>query len=134
MHAEWGTLSAKAADRIAATGMPADALSRSHDELPSSRVRGRDRRGPALCRRNPTVHHARLPFLVIDMLLTNFHLPRSTLLCWSPHSPGSSKSRRLRARGGRRLPLFSYGDACLIERTEGASEAAILRGISACAQ
>jgi len=56
-------------------------------------------------------------FLAIDMLLTNFHLPRSTLLMLVAALAGLERIKAAYAHavaGGYRF--FSYGDACLIER------------------
>jgi S-adenosylmethionine:tRNA ribosyltransferase-isomerase len=56
-------------------------------------------------------------FRAIDMLLTNFHLPRSTLLMLVAALAGLERIKAAYAHavaGGYRF--FSYGDACLIER------------------
>ena len=58
-------------------------------------------------------------FKAVDMLLTNFHLPKSTLLMLVSALVG--RERMLAAyehakREGYRF--FSYGDACLLERTD----------------
>ncbi len=53
-----------------------------------------------------------------DRLLTNFHLPRSTLFMLVAAFSGLERMRRAYAhavRAGYRF--FSYGDACLLERT-----------------
>ena len=60
-------------------------------------------------------------FKAADMLLTNFHLPRSTLFVLVAAFAG--RTRMLEAyehakRAGYRF--YSYGDACLLERAEGA--------------
>ncbi|MFO1060861.1 MAG: S-adenosylmethionine:tRNA ribosyltransferase-isomerase [Dongiaceae bacterium] len=71
------------------------------------------RRSPE--RRRWKRHHAGLPVqAAVDLLLTNFHLPRSTCSCWSRRSPGwRGDARRLRARQGGGLPLlFLWRCAC----------------------
>jgi S-adenosylmethionine:tRNA ribosyltransferase-isomerase len=60
-------------------------------------------------------------FKAVDMLLTNFHLPRSTLFVLVAAFAG--RERMLAAyehakHAGYRF--YSYGDACLLERGEGA--------------
>jgi len=60
-------------------------------------------------------------FRVIDLLLTNFHLPRSTLFMLVSAFAGLS---RMRAAYGHAIAgdyrFYSYGDCCLLDR-EGAS-------------
>jgi S-adenosylmethionine:tRNA ribosyltransferase-isomerase len=59
------------------------------------------------------------PFRVVDLLLTNFHLPRSTLFMLVAAFAGLERMQRAYAHAieaGYRF--FSYGDACLLERAE----------------
>ena len=56
-------------------------------------------------------------FLLVDRLLTNFHLPRSSLLMLVAAFAGLDNIRRAYAHAiERRYRFFSYGDAMLIER------------------
>jgi len=56
-------------------------------------------------------------FRVVDRLLTNFHLPRSSLLMLVAAFAGLENIRRAYAHAiDRRYQFFSYGDAMLIER------------------
>lgn len=56
-------------------------------------------------------------FRVVDRLLTNFHLPRSTLLMLVSAFAGAGNIRRAYARAvAARYRFFSYGDAMLLER------------------
>jgi len=56
-------------------------------------------------------------FRVVDLLVTNFHLPRSTLLMLISAFAGHEHWRRLYAHAVRaRYRFFSYGDAMLLER------------------
>ena len=56
-------------------------------------------------------------FLVIDALLTNFHLPRSTLLMLVAALAGLERIKAAYAHAvAAGYRFFSYGDACLIER------------------
>lgn len=58
-------------------------------------------------------------FRVVDRLLTNFHLPRSTLLMLVAAFGGLENIRRAyRHAIEKRYRFFSYGDAMLIERGE----------------
>jgi S-adenosylmethionine:tRNA ribosyltransferase-isomerase len=61
------------------------------------------------------------PFRVVDALLTNFHLPRSTLLVLVASFAGYARVRaayRAAIAGGYRF--FSFGDAMFVERAGGA--------------
>ena len=56
-------------------------------------------------------------FLLVDRLLTNFHLPKSSLLMLAAAFGGLENIRRAYAHAiARRYRFFSYGDAMLIER------------------
>lgn len=62
-------------------------------------------------------------FRVVDLLLTNFHLPRSTLLMLVAAFSGLDRIREAYAHAVRhRYRFFSYGDACLLERAEEAGQ------------
>jgi S-adenosylmethionine:tRNA ribosyltransferase-isomerase len=57
-------------------------------------------------------------FMRVDRLLTNFHLPRSTLLMLACAFGGTQQVlRAYRHAIARRYRFFSYGDAMLIERS-----------------
>jgi S-adenosylmethionine:tRNA ribosyltransferase-isomerase len=59
---------------------------------------------------------------VVDVLLTNFHLPRSTLLVLACALGGRDRILgAYREAVARRYRFFSYGDAMLIERSAGTS-------------
>ena len=52
-----------------------------------------------------------------DLLLTNFHLPRSTLFMLAAAFAGLERMRAAYAHAvRRRYRFYSYGDACLLER------------------
>jgi S-adenosylmethionine:tRNA ribosyltransferase-isomerase len=59
-------------------------------------------------------------FRIVDRLLTNFHLPRSTLLMLVAALAGLDSIRRAYAHAvAQRYRFFSYGDAMLIDRRDG---------------
>ncbi len=61
--------------------------------------------------------HPGFRFRVVDRLLTNFHLPRSSLLMLVAAFAGLENIRRAYAHAiEQRYRFFSYGDAMLIER------------------
>jgi S-adenosylmethionine:tRNA ribosyltransferase-isomerase len=58
-------------------------------------------------------------FRVVDRLLTNFHLPKSTLLMLVSAFAGMERIRGLYAHAiAERYRFFSYGDAMLLERRD----------------
>ncbi len=61
------------------------------------------------------------PFRVVDALITNFHLPRSTLLMLVSAFAGVDRIREAYAHAiGNRYRFFSYGDAMLLDRAAAA--------------
>jgi S-adenosylmethionine:tRNA ribosyltransferase-isomerase len=59
-------------------------------------------------------------FRVVDRMITNFHLPRSTLMMLVSAFAGHERVMALYAHAVReRYRFFSYGDAMLLERAEG---------------
>ncbi|MFZ2651303.1 MAG: S-adenosylmethionine:tRNA ribosyltransferase-isomerase, partial [Burkholderiaceae bacterium] len=57
-------------------------------------------------------------FRVVDELITNFHLPKSTLLMLASAFAGVDAIRTLYAHAiTQRYRFFSYGDAMLLERS-----------------
>lgn len=56
-------------------------------------------------------------FQVVDLLLTNFHLPKSTLMMLVSAFAGYERVRQLYQHAiGQQYRFFSYGDAMLLER------------------
>jgi S-adenosylmethionine:tRNA ribosyltransferase-isomerase len=56
-------------------------------------------------------------FRVVDRLITNFHLPRSTLLMLVAAFAGLERIRNAYAHAiAQRYRFYSYGDAMLLER------------------
>lgn len=61
-------------------------------------------------------------FRIVDRLITNFHLPRSTLLMLASAFAGMTPIRQAyRHAIAERYRFFSYGDAMLIDRNDGSS-------------
>ncbi len=119
MHAEWGELSAATAARIAdarGAGGRIVALGTTSLRLLESAA---DETGEL----KPFAGETRLfilpgyRFRAVDLLLTNFHLPRSTLFMLVAALAGLDRIRVAYSHAvAERYRFFSYGDACLIER------------------
>src|SRR5205807_3918459 len=62
-------------------------------------------------------------FRAVDLFLTNFHLPRSTLFMLVAAFCGLEVMKRAYAHAVREgYRFYSYGDACLLFRPEGCSK------------
>jgi len=121
MHAEWGVLSAESAGQIAAARREGGRLV----AVGTTSLRLLESAASETGEVRPFAGETRLfilpgyRFRAIDMLLTNFHLPRSTLLMLVAAVAGLDRIKSAYthaiASGYR---FYSYGDACLIERWE----------------
>ncbi|HYZ25761.1 MAG TPA: S-adenosylmethionine:tRNA ribosyltransferase-isomerase, partial [Geminicoccaceae bacterium] len=79
--------------------------------------KGRLRAGPGETRLFITPGYR---FQLVEMLLTNFHLPRSTLFMLVAAFAGLSRMKAAYAHAIERgYRFYSYGDACLLEREHG---------------
>ena len=118
MHAEWGVISAETAERIAEarrSGGRIVAVGTTSLRLLETAAESGEVR--------PFAGETRLfitpgyRFRAIDMLLTNFHLPRSTLLMLVAALAGLERIKAAYAHAvATGYRFYSYGDACLIER------------------
>jgi S-adenosylmethionine:tRNA ribosyltransferase-isomerase len=120
MHAEWGVISDETVERIAAARREGGRIiavgTTSLRLLETAAAENGDVR--------PFAGDTRLfitpgyRFCAIDMLLTNFHLPRSTLLMLVAALAGLERIKSAYSHAiARGYRFFSYGDACLIERS-----------------
>jgi S-adenosylmethionine:tRNA ribosyltransferase-isomerase len=118
MHAEWGLLPAATAARInaaRAAGGRIVAVGTTSLRLLESAADATGRIGEFRGETRLFI----LPgyrFRAIDLLLTNFHLPHSTLLMLVAALAGLDRIKAAYAHAvAERYRFFSYGDACLIE-------------------
>ena len=122
MHAERFTLSeatASAIERTRASGGRIAAVGTTVLRALESSVDadGRLRTGSGQTRIFITPGHR---FRTADLLLTNFHLPRSTLFMLVSAFGGLERMRGAYAAAiAEGLRFYSYGDACLISRNDG---------------
>jgi S-adenosylmethionine:tRNA ribosyltransferase-isomerase len=124
MHAEWGLVSAGAAHRVNAVrargGRIVAVGTTSLRLLESAAAESGDMREFSGETRLFILPGYR--FRAIDLLLTNFHLPRSTLLMLVAALAGLDRTKSAYAHAiAERYRFFSYGDACLIEPRSAAS-------------
>ena len=119
MHAEWGVISAETADHIAATRRDGGHIV----AVGTTCLRLLETAAAENGEVRPFAGETRLfirpghCFRAIDMLLTNFHLPRSTLLMLVAALAGLERIKAAYAHAvAAGYRFYSYGDACLIER------------------
>ncbi|MDB5801419.1 MAG: tRNA preQ1(34) S-adenosylmethionine ribosyltransferase-isomerase QueA, partial [Rhodocyclales bacterium] len=120
MHAEWYAISQATVDTISAAKAAGGKIiavgTTSLRTLESAAASGELRAGNAETRLFILPGYR---FRVVDRLLTNFHLPKSTLMMLVSAFGGSDNIRRAYAHAvARRYRFFSYGDAMLIERRD----------------
>jgi S-adenosylmethionine:tRNA ribosyltransferase-isomerase len=119
MQAEWGVLSAETAEQIAAVRCEGGRIV----AVGTTSLRLLETAAAADGAVRPFSGETRLfiipsyRFSAIDMLVTNFHLPRSTLLMLVAALAGLDRIQSAYAHAiASGYRFFSYGDACLIER------------------
>jgi S-adenosylmethionine:tRNA ribosyltransferase-isomerase len=121
MHAEWYELSPDAAARINAARVSGGRIVAVGTTVLRTLETVADADGSV----RPATGETRLfitpgyRFKAADLLLTNFHLPRSTLFMLVAAFAGLARMRTAYAhaiRAGYRF--YSYGDACLLERAD----------------
>jgi S-adenosylmethionine:tRNA ribosyltransferase-isomerase len=117
MHAEWGTVSAETADALNATrarGGRIVAVGTTSLRLLESAA---DETGKIQPFAGETAIFIApgYRFRAVDLLMTNFHLPRSTLFMLVSAFAGRETMLAAYAHAiGKKYRFYSYGDACLI--------------------
>ncbi len=118
MHAEWIEVSQAVIDRIAATKAAGGRIV----AVGTTALRALESAAGDGGKLSPTIGETRLfitpgyRFNVVDVLLTNFHLPKSTLLMLVSAFAGMETIRTLYQHAiENEYRFFSYGDACLLE-------------------
>ncbi len=117
MHAEWGEVTAEAAAEIAATkasGGRVIPVGTTALRLIESAARGTGAIAPWQGETDIFIYPG-FEFRVTDALMTNFHLPKSTLMMLVSALMGQGRVRQIYAHAvDRRYRFFSYGDASLL--------------------
>ncbi|WP_296652429.1 tRNA preQ1(34) S-adenosylmethionine ribosyltransferase-isomerase QueA [Paraburkholderia sp.] len=130
MHSEWYELPQSLVDKIAATrarGGRVIAVGTTSMRALEAAARDAERAGRALAATSAETDIFITPgykFRVVDRLVTNFHLPKSTLLMLVSAFAGIETIRAAyRHAIEARYRFFSYGDAMLLTRSENALDA-----------
>ena len=117
MHAEWGEVSAEAAAEIAATraaGGRIIPVGTTALRLIETAARATGEIAPWEGETDIFIYPG-FTFRVTDALMTNFHLPRSTLMMLVSALMGADRVRAIYAHAiAERYRFFSYGDASLL--------------------
>jgi S-adenosylmethionine:tRNA ribosyltransferase-isomerase len=118
MHGEWGILSPETAEHIAAAKREGGRIV----AIGTTSLRLIESAAAETGQVQPFAGETRLfilpayRFRAVDLLLTNFHLPRSTLFMLVAALAGLDRIKSAYAHAvAERYRFFSYGDACLIE-------------------
>ena len=120
MHAEWGEVSretAAALNSVREKGGRIVAVGTTSLRLLESAAND-DGRNTTLFWRDGDFHHPGYRFKAVDVLMTNFHLPRSTLFMLVSAFAGLDTMKaayKHAIESGYRF--YSYGDACLLFRS-----------------
>jgi S-adenosylmethionine:tRNA ribosyltransferase-isomerase len=117
MHAEWGRVTAAAAEEINATkraGGRVIPVGTTALRLIESAADETGRLHPFEAETDIFIYPG-YRFRVTDALMTNFHLPRSTLILLVSALMGEDRIRRIYAQAIREgYRFFSYGDSSLL--------------------
>ena len=123
MHSEWGEITAEAAEAVnaaRAAGGRIVAVGTTSLRLLES-VAGADGRLAAFTGETDLFILPGYRFKAVDLLMTNFHLPRSTLFMLVCAFAGKQRMERAYAHAiATGYRFYSYGDACLLEPEQAA--------------
>ncbi|MBM08821.1 MAG: tRNA preQ1(34) S-adenosylmethionine ribosyltransferase-isomerase QueA, partial [Magnetovibrio sp.] len=118
MYTEWASLSQSASDavnRAHSMGKRVIAVGSTSLRLLES-ASGKDGKVEPFCGDTNLFIVPGYQFKVVDLLLTNFHLPRSTLFMLVSAFAGLGRMQAAYAHAIKTgYRFFSYGDACLLE-------------------
>ena len=120
MHAEWGEVSEATAHTInaaRAAGGRIVSIGTTSLRLLESVARTHDGAVKPWSGETDIFITPGFRFRAVDLLLTNFHLPRSTLFMLVAAFAGLDRMKQAYAHAiGERYRFYSYGDCCLLRR------------------
>jgi S-adenosylmethionine:tRNA ribosyltransferase-isomerase len=120
MHAEWGEVSAATARAVEATrilGGRVVSIGTTSLRLLESVARIHDGAIKPWSGETDIFITPGFQFRAVDLLLTNFHLPRSTLFMLVSAFAGLERMKQAYAHAvAKRYRFYSYGDCCLLRR------------------
>jgi len=120
MHSEWGEVpeeTARAIEATRAAGGRVVSVGTTSLRLLESVARDHDGTIKAWTGETDIFIVPGFRFRAVDLLLTNFHLPRSTLFMLVAAFAGLERMRQAYAHAiGERYRFYSYGDCCLLRR------------------
>jgi S-adenosylmethionine:tRNA ribosyltransferase-isomerase len=120
MHAEWGEVPEQTARAISATraaGGRVVSVGTTSLRLLEAVARAHDGTIKAWTGETDIFIVPGFRFRAVDLLLTNFHLPRSTLFMLVAAFAGLERMKQAYAHAiGKRYRFYSYGDCCLLRR------------------
>ena len=121
MHAEWGEITeagAAAIEAARAAGGRVVAVGSTALRLLETAARD-DGRVAAFSGQTDIFILPGIRFKAVDLMLTNFHLPRSTLFMLVCAFAGTARMKRAYAHAiSQGYRFYSYGDACLLHRDD----------------
>jgi|HubBroStandDraft_6_1064221.scaffolds.fasta_scaffold34033_3 S-adenosylmethionine:tRNA ribosyltransferase-isomerase len=120
MHAEWGEVpeeTARAVEATRAAGGRIMSIGTTSLRLLEAVARDHDGTMKAWNGETDIFIVPGFRFRVVNLLLTNFHLPRSTLFMLVAAFAGLERMKQAYAHAiGKRYRFYSYGDCCLLRR------------------
>jgi S-adenosylmethionine:tRNA ribosyltransferase-isomerase len=120
MHAEWGEVpeqTARAVEATRAAGGRVVSVGTTSLRLLEAVARDGDGTVKAWTGETDIFIVPGFRFRAVDLLLTNFHLPRSTLFMLVAAFAGLERMKQAYAHAiGERYRFYSYGDCCLLRR------------------
>ena len=130
MHSEWGCITAEQADKINSAKRVIAVGTTSMRLLESAAMQNGNpsqyKRVAPFCSTTDIFITPGYKFRAVDVLLTNFHLPKSTLFMLVSAFAGLPQMRAAYAHAvSEKYRFFSYGDCCLLFKNDGGANVSV---------